>query len=285
MRDATWCGSWIPFVSALLVAGCGHGQSPAPATPAAANLPADLRSAVENAESFGVKIHLQREFLTPLAVKLLETKVPASSRQGLEGSVVARTDGIKSQPRPIWDVLFFTSEARPRVRYKVQISLQEGAEAPSSYETMEPPADPAPEVLALINARRSALAAVTDRGQPVKVVVLRELDGIMVYLLADTRAPDMAVLGKHYRAVVSPDGLQVIRLEALSREPLELPLRSADSAATKATALRLTETLWPHPTEAHVLASARHKLPVLVETVRGSWRVDGPRVSFLGPSR
>ena len=75
----------------------------------------------------------------------------------------------------------FTKEAAPRIRYQVRVAFMEKEKRPR-VEELQPPAEPTPEALALINARRNALAAVSDRVQPVKVVVLPEKDGILVYL-------------------------------------------------------------------------------------------------------
>jgi hypothetical protein len=49
-------------------------------------------------------------------------------------------------------------------------------------------------------------------------------DGVLVYLLAGSPRNDVAVFGKHHRALISPDGRTVMKLEPLSKGIIEIPL-------------------------------------------------------------
>ena len=44
----------------------------------------------------------------------------------------------------------------------------------------------------------------------------------------------------------------------------------------------VTHNITDAPLETHVFASLLHRVPVLVLTRRGTWRVDGARIAFLG---
>ena len=106
---------------------------------------------------------------------------------------------------------------------------------------------------------------------------------MLVYLLAGTKRPGIAVFGKHHRARVSPDGRQLLSLEPLSKSILELPLALPPGA--KEAGLAVSHIISETPIETHVFVSLLHKLPVYVSTSRGQWKVDGDRISFIQEKR
>ena len=105
--------------------------------------------------------------------------------------------------------------------------------------------------------------------------------GILVYLLAGTTKPDVAVFGRHFRAVVRGDGAAITSMTPLSNSALEIPTRAPDGATPEA--LVVTHVVTDYPLETHVFTSLLVRMPVYVGTRGGTWRVDGDRIAFLGP--
>jgi hypothetical protein len=90
----------------------------------------------------------------------------------------------------------------------------------------------------------------------------------------------VVVLGKHHRVLISPDGKAVLRFEPLSRAAIEIP--PDNPAGTTPVGVFVTHLVTEWPLETHVFASLLNRTPVFVGTSRGSWRVDGDTISFLG---
>jgi hypothetical protein len=135
----------------------------------------------------------------------------------------------------------------------------------------------------LIRARQTALAAAQPRSQPMNPVsfpggAINE-DGILVLLIAATKEPNTAVLGKHYRVLVSEDGRTVKNLMPLSKRALELS--TVDKKGNPAEALFVTQTVTDYPVETHVFASMLNGIPVNVITSRGIWWVDGEKIMLF----
>ena len=64
--------------------------------------------------------------------------------------------------------------------------------------------------------------------------------------------------------------------------PIELALKSPAPSQVRLSELHVDETMYVHPTEAHVAASAQHNnLPIVVNTIRGTWRVVGADVFLI----
>jgi len=88
------------------------------------------------------------------------------------------------------------------------------------------------------------------------------------------------VFGRHYRVLVGEDGKTVKYVHALSKSILELPPRRPNGE--KPEALWVTHLVTEWPLETNVFASLLYKLPVYVGTSRGTWRVNGEKIVFLG---
>jgi hypothetical protein len=155
-------------------------------------------------------------------------------------------------------------------------------------EDVSPPAPPSPEIATLIRARQTAIAMLRNPTQPINPVVLpaRTIgeDGILVYLIAGTKRPDVAVLGLHHRVLVSSDGETVLRFEALSKGPNEVSLASPGlPPGAKLVELATSRSVTNYPLETHVFASLLYKLPLSLVTPIGLWRVDGQHITYEGP--
>lgn len=105
--------------------------------------------------------------------------------------------------------------------------------------------------------------------------------GILVEVIAGTTRPNTAVVGRHYRVVVSDDGTRVTKVFPLSKSILELPTNNCPDP-TKCTALVVSHLVTDAPVETHVLVSLLNQVDLYVTTSRGWWRVSGAKVEFLG---
>ena len=104
--------------------------------------------------------------------------------------------------------------------------------------------------------------------------------GVLVYLLAGATKPNSAVLGKHYRVLVSDKDRTVRSITPLSRSTLEMSTVSAKGE--RVAALFVTHWVTDYPLETHVLASLQAHLPLLVATQRGVWFVEDGQIAYAG---
>jgi hypothetical protein len=187
--------------------------------------------------------------------------------------------------KPAYFVFFFTAGDDPHIAYRIHVPLEPGAKP--SIEEFKPPKSASDGQRLLIHARQTAIRALPEVVQPINPVVMpgRAVgeDGVLVYLLAGTKRAGVAVFGKHYRVLVSPDGGTVKRFEPLSKAILEVPLAPSElPPGAEPAGLMVSHLVTDYPLETHVFASLLHKMPVFVATSRGNWRVNGDHISFLG---
>ena len=242
----------------------------------------DLRGQVELARRLGVNLYLQDK-ASAIGTDVVLAHVSPAELHTLGGYLTMREE-VGGAPANAWLVFFFTTHDLPRLAFQVRVPMQPGSRP--TFEALEP-LTPAPEsAQCLIRACRTALAALPDNPQPLNPLILPGSvigeDGILVYLLASTKQSGVAVLGKHYRALVSPDGDRIAKLEPLSKAILEIPLEAPDEPGAKVAALTVTHLLTEHPLETHVFASLLHKRPIYVATSRGVWFIEGDQISLIG---
>jgi hypothetical protein len=279
--------------AALIVASWGAMQVPAlragVARPGAADLtakpiPADLRTAVERASRAGRIIFDHDQAGSIGTGVLLENIEPQEYERRLGGFLALPDVDPAGAPQPSFTVFFVGPGDDPRVVYRVRVPAKAGAR--STFERVAPPAPLAEIARRMIRARQTAIARMPPATQPMNPVVVPAHavtgeDGILVYFLAGTKQPKVAVFGRHYRVLVSADGRTVKRFEPLSKGALELPL-STPRPGTETAYLTVTHDVTDTPLETHVFASLLHRVPVYVVTRRGTWRVDGAQITFLG---
>jgi hypothetical protein len=278
----------LRVVPSLLLAlfGCGSSGGPPPAKPPApppSTVPADLRAEVAHAEKLGQDIFLQDK-AAAIASDVLLANVPSPQDHDLRG-YLTMIESDAGRPLRSWIVLFYTGDDPPKIAFRVRVPM-DGAAKPG-FDVVDPPAPTSEGVQLLIRARQTAIAALPERVQPINpVIVPGDADGVLVYLLAGTKRPGIAVFGKHYRVLVSPDGTQVLTLEPLSKSVLELPVRPRDVPAKyESVGLVVSHVVTDAPIETHVFVSLMHKMPVYVATARGNWKVDGNKISFMSPPK
>jgi hypothetical protein len=267
------------FVSTACGGKQGNPKS-AEGSRAAEPIPSDLAAFVQRSSDIGRTLHVY-DAASAIGTDVLLSKVSLAEHP-LGGYVTLAEGDEQGKATGSFSVIFYTRDADPRIAFRIQV--HPGANPPD-FEAVKPPAD-APEPLrSLIRARETALDAPRDTNQPMNPVVLpgRAIgeSGMLVYLIAGTKQPKVAVLGKHYRVLVSEDGRTVKRTEPLSKTVFELPYGASPGSTTAA--LAITHLVTDYPLETHVFASLLYRLPIHVATARGLWRVDGATISFHGP--
>ena len=285
----SWVRRAVPFCALLL--GCG-GASPAaqptsPATPASPTapstelpIPADLREPIARSIAIGQELYTLDK-VAAIGTDVLLANVQDVQNAGIAGYLPMHEadDSGESSDAHFVD-LFFTSDDPPRVAYEVKVSR----DVPPTFEAFDPPRPVPPGFEVIVEARQVALEALPAIEQPLNPVLMPAAvigeKGLLVYLLAGTKQPNVAVLGKHYRAVVPLGGSKVSSLQALSNSILEIPTREASGEPV--VGLALSHVVTDYPLETHVFASLVHKLPIMVATRRGVWLVNGAKVAYFG---
>jgi hypothetical protein len=251
----------------------------APATPPAEQpIPPDLREQVERSSAVGQQLYVLDK-VAALGTDVLLANVSDLRNAGVVGYLPLQMGDAQGKPTGTYVVAFFTPDSPPRVKYEIHVA----ANTPPRFEAFEPPKDGSPGFADLVQARQLAIAAMPGSAQPINPVLLPAADvddSVLVYLLAGTKQPDVAVLGRHFRALVPLGGTRVSSMQPLSNGALEVPTR--DDSGKPVAALMVSHVVTDFPLETHVFASLLHQKTIYVATRRGLWRIDGERVSFLG---
>lgn len=271
------------LVLALLVVGCAQSKSRPPTSNAQPTvrevpIPLELRDQIRHSSEIGRQLYLLDK-VAAIGTDVLLENVKDIEAAGIAGYLPMREGDGHGKPKDSWLVSFFTSEAPPRIAYEVRVAFH----GKPTLEAFNPPKPSKAGFALLAHARELAISAVPRTGQPINPVLLpaeaNGEHGILVYLLAGTTKPDVAVFGKHFRVLVSGDGSTVQYAKPLSNTALELPTRAPEGA--ELAALMVTQVVTDFPLETHVFTSLLTKKLLYVGTRRGIWRVDGERISLL----
>jgi hypothetical protein len=242
-------------------------------------VPPDLAKEVERASGLGHEIYLN-DWASAVGTDVLVAKL--GDLRGKVGGYLTFREGDDSGPKPSFVVSFFTPDDPPKVAYTVRVPLEAGGER--TVETLSPPEAASPFLLTMFRARQAAIAAIAPVVQPPNPIVMPaaaiDEEGILVEVIAGTTKPNVAVIGRHYRVVVSADGSRVTKVFPLSKGVLELP--TTYGANQKPVALVVSHVVTDAPVETHVLASLQNRIDLYVSTSRGWWRVKGDKIEFLG---
>jgi len=242
-------------------------------------IPEDLRAQVHLAEELGVTLYFLDK-ASAIGTDALRQNVASIEKLGLSGYLTFREADDSGQPANSWREFFLKGEANPVVAYTVRVPLKLGATY--SFEEHNPPVPASEGLRTFFTARQTAIKALTPVVQPINPVVLPGAvigeDGILVYLLAGETRKGVAVLGRHYRVLVSRDGTTVKKFEPLSKSIIEIPY-SSEGKTTAGLVVSHIVTDWP--LETHVFASLLYKLPVYVATSRGNWNVEEGKISLV----
>lgn len=242
-------------------------------------VPFDLQEAVERANILGTNLFLL-DVATARAWSALAERIGRPPAQhGIEHYLALMGDDDAGHADGSVEVLFFTKDEVPRLAYRVKIG---GSRRSAEVHEQDPPSIVREPLMTLLNARWLALEAVPRTSQVVSTVLMPQRNGrIVVYVLAATSEPNVAVLGRHYRVEVAADGAEVERVTALSKAEIELPTR--DRSGQRLAALAITDGDVDQPTETHVFASRLANVPIIVTTGRGRWKVRATGIDYLGP--
>ena len=278
---------WCSVACALVAVGClsaAHTPAPGVTRAAAAQggeslpVPFDLQEGVERATILGTNLFLL-DVATARAWDALAERIGPPDRNGISHYLALMGDDAEGKPDGSVEVLFFTENEVPQLAYRVQVGGK-ARRAPVITE-QKPPGVVYEPLMTLLNARALALDAVPRSQQVVNTVLMPQRNGqIVVYVLAATRQPNVAVLGRHHRVLVAEDGAEVEAVTALSKAELELPTR--DRSGQRLSSLAITEGDAEHPTETHVFASRMANVPLVVTTGRGRWLVRANGIDYLG---
>lgn len=274
----------IGLLTGLLRVGQSVADPKDTATEAAGReqpVPADLAQAVERSGAIGRLLYVFDE-VAAIGTDALLAEVPDLQRHGVAGYVPMQEMGDDGKPTSSFLVSFFTAQPTPRVAYDVRVSPN----AKPVVLPFTPPKKATPGFASLARARQLALKSVPSSGQPINpVLVPAEAigeSGVLVYLLAGTAEPDVVVLGQHTRVHVSEDGTRVLAVTPLTKSVMEINTRSSGGGSIAA--ITVTHSTTDYPLETHVFASLLSRLPIYVLTARGTWRVQGDAIAFLGDS-
>jgi hypothetical protein len=241
-------------------------------------IPLDLSAPVARSIDIGRALFVLDQ-VAAAGTDVVMAHVPDLMDRPLGGYLAFREGDGAGRPADAYLVSFYTRDDAPRVAFEVR--LTDGAKP--AFQAFDPPKAAPPGFAELARARQLAINAMPRSNQPINPVVLPASSAssdVLVYLLAGTARSNLAVLGQHYRAVVPLGGDHVTSMTPLSNSALEMP--TVDASGQPAKAIVVTHVVTDFPLETHVFASLLHKLPIYVGTRRGTWLVDGDRVSFLG---
>lgn len=239
-------------------------------------IPADLQQLVKDASEIGRELYVL-DHVAAVGTDVMLEHVPEPARANLGGYLPFREATPQGTPSNSFLDLFFTRDTPPRVLCDIRVAPG----APPSFQSYDPPKAAPPGLEILVHARQAALAALPAGSQSINPLVVPGPAGkIAVYLLAATTVPNVAVFGRHYRALVSADGARVETMTPLSKGVLEMPLHAPNGSTL--TALFVTHLVTDYPLETHVFTSLLTRLPVYVSTKRGLWLVDGDDIGYLG---
>jgi hypothetical protein len=270
--------------------GATHTQAPAASSGVADEdrdgslpVPFDLQEGVERATMLGENLFFL-DVATQRAQDALAERIGPPDQHGIGHYLALVGDESDAHSAGSVQVLFFTAGDVPQLAYRVLVPAD--TRRPPVVTEQTPLGVVHEPLMTLLSARQLALEAVphgvSTKGQGLNTVLMPQRDGqIVVYVLAATRQPNMAVLGPHYRVEVAEDGAAVENVTALSRAESELPTR--DRAGQRLAALNVTDGDADHPTETHVFASCLANVPIIVTTGRGRWKVRATGIDYLGP--
>jgi hypothetical protein len=245
-------------------------------------LPEDLRAEIEQARRLGMLLYLH-DRAAAIGSDIARANLRPADAQLVRGYLTF-ADPLEGRPTDACVVMFFTADDPPKIVCRVRVLVR--AAGRPTFEALSPRAPASPEISQFMRARRTAIAALGAPIQPQNPVVLPGSvvghDGVLVYLLAGSPHNNVAVFGKHHRALISPDGRSVMKLEPLSKTVIEISLEQGIPAGSTSAGLFITHLVTDYPLETHVFTSLLHRTPVFVGTARGVWRVDGDTISFPG---
>ncbi len=241
-------------------------------------IPVELKDEITRISEVGKMIYVLDKAAAIATDSLLE-HVADPKKAGVAGYLPFLEGTEDGTPKDSYLVSFFTSDTPPRIAYEVRVAFNK----PPAFNAYNPPKEAVPGFELFVRARQLAVAEIPELMQPINPLIIPAEaygeKGILVYLLAGSSKPDVAIFGKHYRALVSMDGRRIEYMKPLSKGILETPTRGPNGEKPKA--LVVSHLVTDYPLETHVFTSLLLGLPVYVITNRGIWCVDGDKIRFV----
>lgn len=242
-------------------------------------IPFEMRKQVRNSEIIGRQIYILDK-VSAIATDVLREKVPSFHEKNLAGYLPFQEGDDDLRPKASFLVSFFTKEEPMRIAYEIRVK----PDAAPEFSAFDPPKPALRPFVHMAKARQAAVAALPSHPQPINPLILpAELlgeKGMMVYLIAGTTKPDIAVFGRHYRVLMPEDGGPPSYVMPLSKGILELPTKPSTQGGT-VEAMFVTHLLTDWPLETHVFVSLLTHKQVYVGTKVGIWCVDGDKIRFV----
>jgi len=250
---------------ALLVALAAVPTNSVKADEAAANATPSIRNFdVAMIEKLGRAMYEQDQ----LAWKATDIAVAHFTEDGMRAQKV---HGWIVEPAPNGNVIRFIHDTPdgPQLFYDVAFAVDG-----STHESLPEIATLSTDEKAQYDARQLALANTSLKcSNNYNTVVLKdpEHEGWLVWVMAATKDPTIAVIGGHTRFSISVNGGTITQADPLSRSCMNIPLydhgnKTADMLTTQIVSLT--------PVETHVFASLAYKIPLYVGTNDGiAWKV------------
>lgn len=275
----------LPAISVVACIGVPERRddSALPSGPSASHrkslpIPPQMREQVRNSEIIGREIYILDK-VSAIATDVLMAKVPNFRERNIAGYLPFREGGDDLRPKASYVVTFFTRDEPMRVAFEVRVK----PDATPELAVFDPPKPALRSFAHMAKARQTAIAALPSRPQPLNPLILpAELlgeKGMLVYLIAGTTKPDVAIFGRHYRVLIPEQGGPPSYVMPLSKSILELPTKAANGSSIEA--LMVTHLLTDWPLETHVFVSLLTRKHVYVVTSAGVWSVDGDRISLI----
>jgi hypothetical protein len=244
--------------------------------------PPDLEANIKRSVEFGRALYLVDK-ASSIGTDVLLANVKAPQDRDLAGYITQRDTNENGELLPAFTVLFYSNGDSPVVKYRIHIPID--AVKRPVFEAVQPPTRVQEGTLMLVHARAAAVKAAGPFTQLINPVILPAGDfgepgDLLVELLAGTKKTNTVVFGKHFRVIVSGDGLRVKSVTPLSKRAIEMPA-PRDEKGREVEALILNQVLTDYPVETHVLVSMQSKLPVFVATSRGNWMVDQDSIHLM----
>ena len=266
------------------VAGCARTGTPSSSEPRQTDLPipSEFRSHIRKAEGIGGQLYTLDK-VAAIATDVVMKRVPDFRSKGVGGYLPLREAGDDGRPKDSFVVTFFTADDPPKTLYEIRIKPN----SPAEFEAFDPPRITTDSFASWVRARAAAIAALPAVRQPLNPILLpagaNDENGVLVYLIAGTSKPNVAVFGQHFRVLIPEDGGTPTYVMPLSRSAIEVPVTGGPDGG-KPVGLMVTHLVTDWPLETHVLVSLQWRVPVYVGTRRGVWRVDGDRITLVSDS-
>lgn len=247
------------LVAALMVIGCAKQSQPSGQN-AAPELSYEEKREIARVERVGRDIYHQDRRAWQATDALLNVIDP-EAHPDLSGWLVHERDGKTF-------VSFYEKDESLSLLADV---VFEGAPEPVVHES--PGREISGTERRMYAARELALSAASSEcAEEFNTVVLESDAGWDVYVLAATRKPDLVMVGGHTRVRVDKAAEEVLETQplyrscfAMSKSPRDLP------PGAELSALTMTQSAQPLPTETHIFLNLQHELDFVLVTSSGKW--------------